>query len=73
MVAGPGRFIETSSAGWWQLFPPAVALLVYLPLLPRSFMGDDWLWLAQAQRALEDPTLFLSRPVYGYFRPLFLL
>jgi hypothetical protein len=47
------------------------AFVFYLPFLPRSFVGDDWLWLAHGARAAADPGLFLTRPIYGYFRPLF--
>jgi hypothetical protein len=46
------------------------AVLFYLPFLSRQFMGDDWLWLSNAKRALNDPIVFLQRPMYGYFRPL---
>lgn len=45
-------------------------VLFYLPFVSRQFMGDDWLWLANAKMALSDPTIFLERPMYGYFRPL---
>ncbi len=48
----------------------AGAVLFYLPFISRQFIGDDWLWLANAKMALSDPTIFLERPMYGYFRPL---
>jgi hypothetical protein len=41
-----------------------------LPFLSRQFIGDDWLWLANAKKALNDPNIFIGRPMYGYFRPL---
>ncbi len=44
--------------------------LFYLPFISRQFIGDDWLWLYNAQKALADPSLILGRPMYGYFRPL---
>jgi len=58
---------------WHPLLIPAGVLLFYLPFIPRAFMGDDWLWLAHADKALADPALLLSRPIYGYFRPLYML
>ena len=36
-------------------------------------MGDDWLWLSNAKDAWGDLSLFVGRPMYGYFRPLNLL
>ncbi len=58
---------------WYPLLIPAGVLLFYLPFIPRAFMGDDWLWLAHAEKALADPSLLLSRPIYGYFRPLYMI
>lgn len=46
------------------------AILFYLPFLSKQFIGDDWLWLANAKKALTDPSIFIGRPMYGYFRPL---
>ena len=46
------------------------AILFYLPFISRQFMGDDWLWLANAKMASSHPSIFLERPMYGYFRPL---
>ena len=46
------------------------AILFYLPFISKQFMGDDWLWLANAKMASVDPSIFLERPMYGYFRPL---
>lgn len=46
------------------------AILFYLPFLSYQFIGDDWLWLANAKKALTDPSIFIERPMYGYFRPL---
>ncbi|MFZ5981605.1 MAG: hypothetical protein ACOYVF_13335 [Candidatus Zixiibacteriota bacterium] len=51
----------------------AGVLFFYLPHLPRFFMGDDWLWLAQAERAMTDFSQLFSRSIYGYFRPFYLL
>ncbi|MCX6833383.1 MAG: hypothetical protein NT028_14890, partial [candidate division Zixibacteria bacterium] len=45
-------------------------VVYYLPFVSRQFSGDDWLWLANAKRALTAPLIFLERPMYGYFRPL---
>ena len=58
---------------WYPLLVPAGVLLFYLPFIPRAFMGDDWLWLAHAEKALAEPSLLLSRPIYGYFRPLYMI
>jgi hypothetical protein len=46
------------------------AIIFYLPFLSKQFIGDDWLWLANAKKALTDPSIFIGRPMYGYFRPL---
>ncbi len=48
----------------------AATVVYYLPFVSRQFSGDDWLWLANAKRALTAPLIFLERPMYGYFRPL---
>lgn len=45
----------------------------YLLYVCRQFMGDDWLWLANAKDFWGDLGMFLERPMYGYFRPLNLL
>ena len=46
------------------------SILLYLPFLSRQFIGDDWLWLYNAKKAATDLSIFLKRPMYGYFRPL---
>ncbi len=46
------------------------AIIFYLPFLSFQFIGDDWLWLANAKKALANPSIFIERPMYGYFRPL---
>jgi hypothetical protein len=48
----------------------AGVILFYIPYLARQFMGDDWLWLANAKRAATQISIFWGRPMYGYFRPL---
>lgn len=48
----------------------AAAVLFYTPFLLHGFICDDILWLANARIALEQPSQFLSRAMYGYFRPL---
>ena len=58
---------------WYPFLIPAGVLLFYLPFIPREFMGDDWLWLAHAEKTLAEPSLLLSRPIYGYFRPLYMI
>lgn len=45
------------------------AIIFYAPYISKQFMGDDWLWLANAKLALDDPAIFFQRPMYGYFRP----
>lgn len=47
--------------------------LFYLKFVPGFFLGDDWLWLANAKRSMLNPDLFFDRPIYGYFRPLYML
>jgi hypothetical protein len=42
----------------------AGAILFYLPFISRQFMGDDWLWLANAKMASSHPSIFLERPMY---------
>jgi len=51
----------------------ASVLLYYIPHIPRFFMGDDWLWLAQSSRAMADFSQLFERAIYGYFRPLYML
>ena len=51
----------------------AGAFLLYLPFMSRQFMGDDWLWLYNAKMAMNNPEIFLERPMYGYFRPFNML
>ena len=46
------------------------AIFYYLPYFSREFMGDDWLWLYNAKRALTNPIVYFQRPMYGYLRPL---
>ena len=48
-------------------------IALYLPFISKQFTGDDWLWLANAKKALSNPELFFERPMYGYFRPLNML
>ncbi|UCE67634.1 MAG: hypothetical protein JSU85_06400, partial [Candidatus Zixiibacteriota bacterium] len=48
----------------------AGAILFYLPYISKQFMSDDWLWLSNAKMASSDFSIFLERPMYGYFRPL---
>ncbi|TFH55508.1 MAG: hypothetical protein E4G91_10395 [Candidatus Zixiibacteriota bacterium] len=55
---------------WWLVAILAAVVVYYLPFVSRQFSGDDWLWLANAKRALTAPLIFLERPMYGYFRPL---
>jgi len=55
---------------WWILAILATVVVYYLPFVSRQFSGDDWLWLANAKKALITPLIFLERPMYGYFRPL---
>ncbi len=45
------------------------AIIFYAPFISKQFMGDDWLWLANATLALDDPAIYFQRPIYGYFRP----
>lgn len=47
--------------------------IFYLFYVCRQFMGDDWLWLANAKQLWSNFGLLLERPMYGYFRPLNLL
>ncbi len=51
----------------------AVVFLFYINFVPDFFQGDDWLWLANAKRLMLNPDLFFDRPIYGYFRPLYML
>jgi hypothetical protein len=55
---------------WYLIFIIAGAALFYLPFIPKQFMGDDWLWLSNAKKALSNPAIFFQRPMYGYLRPL---
>ena len=55
---------------WWFVAIFVATVVYYLPFVSRQFSGDDWLWLANAKRALTTPLIFLERPMYGYFRPL---
>jgi hypothetical protein len=55
---------------WCLIFIIAGAALFYLPFIPKQFMGDDWLWLSNAKKALSNPAIFFQRPMYGYLRPL---
>lgn len=59
-----------SSAG---LLVSLAIVAIYLPFIPRGFYGDDWFWLEWAQRSLHHPELLLARPIYGYFRPLYMV
>ncbi|MBD3257959.1 hypothetical protein GF377_05965 [candidate division GN15 bacterium] len=52
------------------LFCALGAALFYVSFASRFFMGDDWLWLLEAHRALDDPLTLLQRNIYGYLRPL---
>ena len=61
---------DQKKSNWIIYVIMAGAVLFYLPFISRQFTGDDWLWLANARMALNDPTIFLERPMYGYFRPL---
>ena len=61
---------ETSNHQWWLWAILVGVALFYVPFISRQFCGDDWLWLANAKRAIGDPIIFLQRPMYGYFRPL---
>ena len=58
---------------WSDYLLFAAVLLFYIPHIPRFFMGDDWLWLAQASRVTADFSQLFERVIYGYFRPLYLL
>jgi hypothetical protein len=55
---------------WYLIFIIVLAALFYLPFIPKQFMGDDWLWLSNAKKALSSPAIFFQRPMYGYLRPL---
>lgn len=46
------------------------AVLFYTPFLLRGFICDDILWIANARIAMDNPSHYLSRAMYGYFRPL---
>jgi hypothetical protein len=58
---------------WWLVAILAATFVYYLPFISRQFIGDDWLWLFYAKKALTEPIIFLERPMYGYFRPLNML
>lgn len=58
--------------GWLSMITVG-AIAFYLPFLARQFQGDDWLWLYNAKLAMDDPSVIVGRPMYGYFRPLNML
>ncbi len=48
----------------------ALALGCYSPVLANWFLRDDFVWLDEASRLLQDPErLYTARPV-GHFRPI---
>ncbi|MCD6161912.1 MAG: glycosyltransferase family 39 protein [candidate division Zixibacteria bacterium] len=46
------------------------SVIMYLFFISKQFIGDDWLWLANAKKAFDNPEIFFQRPMYGYLRPL---
>ncbi len=64
--------IQTTKAfsQWPIVFCSIAVILFYVPFAARFFMGDDWLWIGNAIRATENPSILFERPIYGYFRPL---
>jgi hypothetical protein len=61
---------EKPEIEWLIIFIAVGASLFYLPFISRQFMGDDWLWLSNAKKALLNPAIYFQRPMYGYLRPL---
>lgn len=41
--------------------------------LCRQFVTDDWLWLNHARNLFSDPSLLIEKPMFGYYRPAFII
>lgn len=48
-------------------------IVMLISALSRQFITDDWLWLNHAGNISTNPAILMEKPMYGYFRPAFMV